>query len=363
MQTSLPATKLLLAFMLIWLAWPVVPAEAQTPCGCPMADNCADAGQGMGMGPGQWAGQCAPPPGMCDVPRPAGQCSPRWTFAGEAIALQRTTTPSQPLFLNASQDQPINPLNSENMDFSLAAGYQVSAIRHNVFGCGCDVEAAYFQVDGFNTQADVPGASFMVTDFNHTGFTVVDGTARYTSALYSGEVNLRRECCDWLTVLAGFRMGQLNEHYRGSGEDFFARQTTDSLATDTYNHFYGFQLGAEAEAYNMGGPLRISAFCKGGVFDNISHQDYLRVHSDVADESFASGADQAAFLGETGVVLKYAVTKCLSVRVSGEALWLTGVALAPEQISAVNLRTRRDTADTSGTVFYYGGGLGLEYVF
>ena len=203
----------------------------------------------------------------------------------------------------------------------------------------------------------------MVTDVFNTSLIVDDGTARYTSALYNGEINVRRQYCDWLTLLAGFRMAQLNEHYRSDGTDSFTF-VTDSVATNTYNHLYGFQLGAEAEAYNMGGPLQINAFCKAGVFDNVAQQNYLlQVPYLGGSQQLASSRDQAAFLGQAGVVATYALTKRLAFRASAEAMWLTGVALAPEQISAVGLRTSSDTIDTNGTVFYYGGGLGLEYRF
>ena len=37
----------------------------------------------------------------------------------------------------------------------------------------------------------VPGVSHMVTDVNGSGFTVSNGEARYTSAIYSGEFNMR----------------------------------------------------------------------------------------------------------------------------------------------------------------------------
>ena len=64
------------------------------------------------------------------------------------------------------------------------------------------------------------------------------------------------------------------------------------------------------------------------------------------------GRNQAAFLGEAGAVATYALTKRLAFRASAEALWLTGLALAPEQVTAFNLRTFRDTINTSGAAFY-----------
>ncbi len=77
----------------------------------------------------------------------------------------------------------------------------------------------------------------------------------------------------------------------------------------------------------------------------------------------ARSCSQTSFLGETGAVATYAVTKHLAFRASLDAIWLTGVALAPEQISSVNLRRQTDVVNTSGGVFYYGGSLGMECRF
>ena len=41
--------------------------------------------------------------------------------------------------------------------------------------------------------------------------------ARYTSALHLAEINVRRQWCDGLTLLVGFRTGELNELYSASG--------------------------------------------------------------------------------------------------------------------------------------------------
>jgi len=212
----------------------------------------------------------------------------------------------------------------------------------------------------------MPGTSHMVTDVNGTGYDVTNGTARYTSALYSGELNVRRQYSDWLTLLAGFRMVELDEHYRGAGIDLQTLGQTDSILTNTFNHLYGFQIGADGEIFNRGGPLRINVVCKAGILGNAAYQNYHRTEttstSTLDDALAARSFAQATFLGETGLVVTYAVNKHLAFRGSYEAMWLNGVALAPEQISSVNLRLG-DLINTSGGVFYHGGGLGFEYRF
>ena len=77
----------------------------------------------------------------------------------------------------------------------------------------------------------------------------------------------------------------------------------------------------------------------------------------------ATRKDPIAFLGEAGVVLTYAITQNLALRASYEAMWLEGVALAPEQIGASDFVAGTASVDTHGGVFYQGGGVGLEYRF
>jgi hypothetical protein len=162
-------------------------------------------------------------------------------------------------------------------------------------------------------------------------------------------------------------MLQLNEHYLGTGTDVFSG-ATDSVGANTSNQMYGFQLGADIGVYDMGGPLQINVLCKAGILDNFAHQNYQQMvvnNTGIITSNIApvAGCNQAAFLGETGAVATYCVTKRLAFRASAQAMWLTGMALAPEQVGAFNRRTGRDVINTSGSVFYYGGGMGLEYRF
>jgi hypothetical protein len=191
---------------------------------------------------------------------------------------------------------------------------------------------------------------------------VTNAQARYTSALYNGELNLRRPCTDWLTLLAGFRMVELDEHYRADGAYGSFAPETASVATNTYNHLYGIQIGAEGEVYNMGGPLVISGLCKAGVYGNCARQNAHRAVGSLYD-SLEANRDQASFLGEVGIAATYALTKRLAFRASYEAIWLTGVALAPEQIGSTDFRGGVATVNTDGGLFYHGGGLGFEYRF
>jgi hypothetical protein len=327
-------------------------------------------GQGQLPSLGQFVdqGQYAGPVSDC-VPA-GGPCGPCWTFTAEALALQRNSTRSQLLFVpiipivapGGLTPPPLtpDPLDAVNMNFGVAYGPKLSAIRHDV--CGYDLEVAYFQFDGFTAGGELPGMSRMVADMTSIGPLVTDGMNRYVSALYSGELNVRRQWTDCLTVLAGFRMVELDEHYRGGGVDVITPTQVDSLFTNTFNHLYGGQIGVEAQVFNHGGPLQINGLCKAGVFGNAAQQNY-QLFANAAVPLCANSCSQVSFLGETGLVATYALSKHLALRGSLDAMWLSGVALAPEQIGSVNLHRQTDVVNSSGYVFYYGGGVGLECRF
>ena len=150
-------------------------------------------------------------------------------------------------------------LNAKDFNSKAAIGFQLGAIRHGP--CGWDLELGYFQIDGWKASTDQTGDLFMATSVSGDtliGVNVTDAQAEYKSALHLAEINLRRQWCDGFTVLGGFRAGELNEIYSASGNER-ERGQPGQLEHKTFNHLYGFQIGADWEFYNMGGPLRISA--------------------------------------------------------------------------------------------------------
>ena len=365
MWFSGPKTKMVLSLIILgWLGCSATVDQVAAQGIRQIPESYGDGCQVPWMDEGQYMG-----PDACDVPCES-PCGPLWHFSAEAITLARTTTRSQMMFTSV-QPSPFetSELNANELDFPVALGYQVSAIRKDL--CGSDWELRYFQADGFSAETSLPGYTRLLLEPNTAQpypyyYIVNNARAQYNSAIYSGEFNMRRQWSEALTLLAGFRMAQLNEHYLAGGTDMNSASVTHALNVNTDNHLYGFQLGADIGVYDMGGPLQINVLAKGGIFGNYAHHGYCR-------QTFGTGGivtlynegsasrDQASFLGEAEAVATYALTKRLAFRASAKAMWLTGVALAPEQLAAVNLHTEQYSLNTSGAAFYYGGGMGLEY--
>ena len=71
-----------------------------------------------------------------------------------------------------------------------------------------------------------------------------------------------------------------------------------------------------------------------------------------------TNGNHAAFVGELGVSASYQFTNVWSVWAGYGVLWLSGVALAPDQLD-YNLGGGT-VLDSRGNVLYHGGHLGLE---
>lgn len=364
MRLSQSTMFLMLATTLLWLGSLASAGQAAAPGTGQIPEDYVAQPDGQPQGPCVYTGP-GPCPGACagqeQYQRPGeilgeigdmcapDDCGPCWIFTGGVVALQRSTTRSQTLFRNDAGE---DILNSKDLSFPMSFGAQVSGVRRGP--CGWEVEVAYTQMDNFVTNTFVPGPALMVFDSGDPfPFDLANVSVRYSSRLYSGEVLLRRQWLDWLNLSAGFRMIELDEQYMASTFDPFSL----ALAINTFNHLFGYQLGADAEVYNMGGPLQIHALCKGGLYANVASQNIA------LQQSLAAERSHTAFFGEASVVSTYALTSHIAFRAAAGAAWLAGVALAPEQIGATNFANQTTSCDTEGSIFYYGGSLGFEFRF
>lgn len=237
----------------------------------------------------------------------------------------------------------------------MAEGFQVKATRS--FNEYWDLDVGYFQLDHWSASASVPGNSWMITDAAESYFPVTNGFATYSSALYLGEINIRRHF-DWLTLLAGFRMGELNERYLATGSGAFGGA---ALSDNAFNRLYGFQFGGDIDVLHNDGPWRINTLMKGGVYGNAVTRNARRTDIAIDDVQTVSGG-HAAFIGELRVSLAYQFTRNLSAHVLYQAMWLNGVALAPEQIGVTNFGAA-GVFNANGDLFINGVGLGLDLAF
>ncbi|MFH1267521.1 MAG: hypothetical protein ABIK89_17500 [Planctomycetota bacterium] len=313
-----------------------------------------------------------------------------WRITAEAIRLHRSAAePQDILFVPAVALSDIVALNVADLKFDFQNGPRIG-LRHYLVG-QCDIEMHYFGIDGW--------ASWAVRDGNPlilfpplsgpppVGVTVSTRFAvDYGSDLYSTEASLRRRCTPYLDLLAGLRWVQLNEAFRVVGADF-SPLPIPRYATHVENSIYGFQIGAEAKILGGGGflgldrlnhfprrlgrpdllltgPLRIDGVIKAGVFANHATQESSGQGGILGTVVTASDTDdQPAFIGELGVTGVCRLGDHFTLRAGYQAMWIEGVALAPEQIPFTDVAPfGAGTADlhATGGLLFHGCHLGLE---
>jgi hypothetical protein len=221
----------------------------------------------------------------------------------------------------------------------------------------------YFGIDDWRSTANfptsaIPGGIGSVVLDNTLALPVTTAQYQYNTRLYNGEINLRPQWNDWLTPLLGFRWLDLEDRLQATGTDAIFSENYTQLVR-AHNHLYGYQMGVDARLVEWQGLFRINAVAKVGIYDDAMLQSN-RIASAAVNLSSRATTDHAAFLGELGLIASYQLTPHLAARGGYQLMWIDGVALAPQQISATNFSTATASVNTSGCLFCQGANVGLE---
>lgn len=344
----------------------------------------------------------------------------RWRVSIEAIALKRNSSVSQPLTNSVPANQTwasgsASPGNSTELFNSnqFNQGYQVGPKMTLEYHdrSGYDFELSYFNVLNLNASnitgpngnwltMYAPGASpsfWQTQDYPNQGF--IWST---TTNLYSAEANAKTTVAQNFTLLAGFRWIQLNDTLTGgvtpadqsapnwkklggcdapsyrfptfvdlqncSYSELYgpALNFSNFWITSTTNNLFGLQLGAEGDVLTIG-KLSLGGLLKAGLYNNRATQsDWVSM----AKQFYYASAtrNRAAYVGEGAVQIKYHLTREFAIKLGYELLWLNQIALAPGQISqtySASSPTSLSATDvnTSSSILFQGGILGIEYAF
>lgn len=289
---------------------------------------------------------------------------PRWTVYSDALFLHRSRSDRAALVTDSFAPGGNVLLNGADFSFDTEAGFRVGLIRHNVLGTAWDLEGLYFGIDGWKgTMGPVYSANGAATQFvNPLGNTVTpaDVWASYRSELHNVEVNGRRPIRDWLSVLAGFRYLELNEGLT-MFQDIGPGTNLARVAVDATNHLAGFQLGLDGRVWNRG-RLELDCVLKAGIYANDAEND-VRITQTASLPPLGSAASEnhTAFVGEIGLTGVYRLSRGWAIRGGYQLLWIEGVALASDQVAVSDPDNGLATVDTSGSPFYHGAFVGLEF--
>jgi hypothetical protein len=258
-------------------------------------------------------------------------CDPLWTVSASIVAMKRESPSLFPAF-----------------DFDYELGVDVSVMRQ-LNECRA-LEFRYLGVYDWNAELGgvVPNPNPNPAPDEPR---LLDLNAAYTSNLHSTELNLRRQVGERVNLLAGFRWVELHEELGVSVFDL------EVLNNNADNHMYGFQVGGDVLLWDRGGPFTVTTGLAAGIYYNNTDVTISVDVPNTLQGSETFEADQTAFLGEWDITGKLALTDNIALRASYDLIWVEGAAVAEGQVLSV---LDSGNIDTSGSVFYHGGMLGIE---
>lgn len=280
-----------------------------------------------------------------------GGDNPAIIFNAGALFLKRTTGRS--FVLNAIS--PTQNFNVQDLTFDFEPAVRVSAIGD--LGDGWGVEGVFFGLDNWRAHSNQVGGLVFGP---YPGFVVIGSGTNfdYAANLFNSELNFRYAVNDRLSLLAGFRWIELSETFKADvplplGGSF------SQYHISANNHLYGGQLGVEGTLWRAGG-FHIDGFGKAGLFANPARQTITTESLLFPVSSLSASNSTLAFAGELALNASYDVTRWLTIQAGYEVFWLTGIALAPNQLTVNNLATNQAGINTNGSIFYHGAYAGLQ---
>ena len=313
-----------------------------------------------------------------------GGCRTYYAFA-EVLAFQRDNEAcNMPLVLNTVSGGTVLSVSDLNPAMALGGRAFVGVREAGSWG----YEAGYFGVYGMTAQQSLAGAENLqlagplaplVLPFS--GADTVDVT--YVSNINSAEFNIFKSCCnaagctsdpcndgcddgcciDWL---GGFRYVSVEEQ---AGMTFTCCTTeplgpfTSSYNVQTSNNLFGGQFGGRARQDWKN--WAVEGWAKTGVFANLQSQSQGAIldptgSGTVVRDARSSSGVAPAMMADLNLSVIYRISRVWGIRAGYNAIWIGGVALAPNQWDFSTATDAGTTLVSNGGIFLNGANLGLE---
>lgn len=182
-------------------------------------------------------------------------------------------------------------------------------------------------------------------------------TTDYTSRFDSSEFNFVRPYANYQFLL-GVRYIELNDKYDINGQSSPV-SASDYLIT-SHNHLLGPQLGAR-------GQWQISRFqfdveAKAGLYANSAaqHQTVGDVDNTILIRDAASTNTEISFAGEVAAYATVPLNTFLTAKLGYTGLWITDLALAPNQVDFSNDANSGTALNAHSGVIIHGFNAGVE---
>ncbi len=251
---------------------------------------------------------------------------PTWTVNAGFISLAHSSSNTLPAF--AVYDSSLyEAFNSSTADLGGASGPDITLRRR--LGPNWDVEARYFQVDGWNVDHVVHDPNGMIARGYHGIGEADTFSLNNQGQLYNIEVNLRNRRFERCPLIVGFRTMQLHERFHVVG---YNPMLLEGPTTQTNNFLWGCQIGAEPVLWQPSDWFRLSGLVKTGIYGGHSYQRTVVPAHLSSLEDYRGSVPFSAELGLTG---QWTFSEHWSVGVGFELMWITNMALAMDQSMTV----------------------------
>lgn len=253
------------------------------------------------------------------------------------------------------------------------------------------VEFSFWGVNGWKDTSARRGDGNLYSEFAVQGFFLDGFDAAYLQSIYYAsytnnfELNGRftprgqpdrlvllpngkwqRQCQPgvFMSYLYGLRFFQENETFRFHSESISNDITnTGDYDIVTHNNLLGFQFGADMTfrkcRWHWGIRAKLSP-----CINFSDHQSTLNsgpANAPTVSLRGAAAKHEASLIGETGFFASYKFRPNLIGRASYDFMWVTGMALAPEQLQFTTFRLNH--VNNNGTILYHGITLSMEWLW
>lgn len=275
--------------------------------------------------------------------------APSWYVTADALLMTRTMGTTQTL---ATNRRGVPSLAGKDFEFNWQAGPRI--VLGLPAGASGAFELLYFGLYDHEANATFGGIGRpVIGPFLGSFF-----TAKVRSELHDAEANYRCFVGDDFSLLVGFRYLNFTETFAGS---FSGLRPLGPISNrhQTDNNLYGGQIGANYRA-TFSDRLAIDLGGKAGLFGNDCSFDATALSPLSRDPATTSGSTcQTSFVGEVNLTGTVRLADNVWVRGGYQVMWLTGVALAMDQLPTSNFGGT-SKVDAQGDVFYHGAYAGLE---